>query len=276
MKILLMLALSGIALLPPSVSAAQPRAGGLAAAQDARDTRERLHDVLNQYPPALAQVIRLDPSLLARPDYLAPYPALTAYLAEHPEIARSPAYYFGDVPMREVDNVRFRTVGMVQDVMFGMLFLTGFSVFLLSLGWLIRTALADRRWQRLTKIQTEAHTKLLDRLTTHEDLLTYIQSPTGRRFLDAGPIPLDEGVRAPLTAPVTRILWSVQAGLVLVAVGLGLFFAKNQVLEEIASPIYVFGIIAVALGIGFVVSAVVAYALSQRLGLLNAPRTHDA
>ena len=72
----------------------------------------------------------------------------------------------------------------MQDVIFGMMMLCGFCVGLLSLVWADPHGLADRRWQRLTKTQTDAHSKLLDRLTSHEDLLAYIQSPAGKRFLE--------------------------------------------------------------------------------------------
>ena len=47
--------------------------------QSARDTRQRLREVLDQYPPSVGQVLRLDPSLMMRPDYLAPYPALANF-----------------------------------------------------------------------------------------------------------------------------------------------------------------------------------------------------
>ena len=89
-------------------------------------------------------------------------------------------------------------------------------------------------------------------------------------------MPLDGGAPPPLNAPVTRILWSVQAGVVLAFVGVGLFVAKNHVFEEIATPLYVIGIVILALGAGFVVSAFAAYALSHRLGLLDAAQPHDA
>jgi hypothetical protein len=256
-------------------AAAQPRPLGLDE-PSASDTRERLRRLLAEYPPAVAEVLRLDPSLLSRADYLSPYPALGAFVAQHPEIARSPVYFLGEGRARDVDNARFRTIAVVQDVMFGMMLLTGFTIGLLSLGWVIRTGLADRRWQRLTKTQTDAHTKLLDRLASHEDLLTYIQSPVGKRFLDAAPIPLDEGASGRLSAPIARILLSVQAGIVLAAVGIGLFVAKNRVIEELASPLSVVGLVAVALGVGFIVSAIAAYSISQRLGLLRAPDPHDA
>jgi hypothetical protein len=259
----------------PSAAAAQPR-GTATAARDARETRDELRELLAQYPPALAQVLRLDPSLLSKPDYLAPYPQLASFLSEHPDVARTPAYFFGESTAREADNIRLRAVNMMQDVMAGFMIFSGFAVALLSIGWVIRTMLADRRWQRLTKTQTEAHAKLLERLTSHDDLLAYIQSPSGKRFLDAAPVSLGDSERPRISAPVARILWSVQAGVVLVAIGLGLFFAKNQVFEEVGSALFVFGILALALGVGFVASALVAYALSQRLGLLDAAHAHDA
>jgi hypothetical protein len=247
-----------------------------AAAPDARETRDALRTVLAQYPPTLAQVLRLDPTLLTKPDYLTSYPALATFLTDHPEIARAPSFFFGEPTLREPDNIRYQAVRSMQDVMMGMVVLSGFTILIFSLGWLIRTGLADRRWQRLSKTQTETHGKLLDRLTSHDDLVAYIQSPSGKRFLDAAPIMLDETAHTPVSAPVARILWSVQAGVVLVAVGVGLFFAKNQVFEEIGSALYVMGIVAISLGVGFVASALVAYALSHRLGLMNAAPAHDA
>jgi hypothetical protein len=50
---------------------------------------------LDQYPPSLAQVLRLDPSLVSRSDYVAPYPRLAAFLAQHPEVAHNPVFFIG-------------------------------------------------------------------------------------------------------------------------------------------------------------------------------------
>src|SRR5437867_11338836 len=44
--------------------------------QSARDTRERLHEILRQYPPSLAAVLRFDHSMLSTEAYLTSYPVL--------------------------------------------------------------------------------------------------------------------------------------------------------------------------------------------------------
>src|SRR5262245_41580971 len=61
--------------------AAPPAAAELPAVdENARETRDRLREMLDLYPPSLAQVLRLDPSLISRADYVAPYPRLATFL----------------------------------------------------------------------------------------------------------------------------------------------------------------------------------------------------
>src|SRR5450759_4261870 len=78
---------------PAPASAAQAAdRGGRADDENARDTRDRLINLLRQYPPSLSEVLRLDPSLLTNEAYLAPYPALAAFLKQHPEVAHNPSF----------------------------------------------------------------------------------------------------------------------------------------------------------------------------------------
>jgi hypothetical protein len=136
------------------------------------------------------------------------------------------------------------------------------------LASLVRQMIDHRRWLRQSRIQTEMHTKVFDRLTSNEELLAYIESPAGRRFLEGSPI-MQQAI--PSGAPVSRILWSVQVGVVLATLGLGLWIVnQNMNLPEEALPaFYVLSVVAVALGVGSVISAIVAYLLSSRLGLLT-------
>ncbi len=147
--------------------------------------RQDLYRILRQYPPSLGEVIQRDPSLLDRADYLAPYPLLAGFLAQHPEVRRSPDYYFGSVSYRTV-TPQERALDLFEEVMAGAAALTAFCVFVSLLVWVIRTVVDHRRWLRQSRVQVEVHTKLLDRLTSNDDLLAYAQTPAGSRFLGVG------------------------------------------------------------------------------------------
>jgi hypothetical protein len=67
--------------------------------------------------------------------------------------------------------------------------------------------------------------------------------------------------------PVSRILTSLQIGVVAACGGTGLWIAKARVIEEVAQPLHVIAVLAIALGIGFVVSAFLSYGLSEQMGL---------
>ena len=271
-----------LAALPAAGAAGQPKTAATRPAEaapppvvderTARDTRERLREIFEQYAPSVAQVLRLDPSLLTKPDYLAPYPTLAAYLAQHPEVAHNPVFFLGGAFGGQQDSdSRTRAMSAIENVFLGLEFLLGFVAATFTLAWITRSAIEHRRWLRATKIQTDAHTKIVDRLASNEDLLAYMQSSTGQQFLSAslGSPATSEAAPHIVGAPFNRILWSVQAGIVLAAAGLGLWFAKNGVIDEVAQPLQVVAILAMALGIGFVISAFASYALSRQLGLVQ-------
>src|SRR5688572_10220176 len=81
----------------PPEPVAQPQATGpvaIGTGASAEETRRDLEEVLKQYPPTLGRVLRLDPTLLSNPGYLQPYPALQAFLSQHPEVAHNSGYFF--------------------------------------------------------------------------------------------------------------------------------------------------------------------------------------
>lgn len=239
--------------------------------RNADETRERLRQVLDQYPPSLREVLRLDPSLLSNANYLAPYPRLAAFLNQHPEVAHNPTYFVGepDAGRWNPPNPGRETREMWRDMMAGLAMLTVFGTVTCVLVWLLRTLIDYRRWLRVSKVQTEVHSKLLDRFSSGEDLAAYLQSSAGRKFLESAPIPLEPAGPRSFGAPLGRILWSVQAGLVLALGGAGLQYVSAGIVDEAKEPIHALGVLALMFGIGFVLSAVVAYVLSQRLGLLQ-------
>jgi hypothetical protein len=236
---------------------------------DARQTRDDFRDLLTKHPPALARVLKLDPSLMTNDAYLATYPALAAFLKQHPEVARNPGYFleFVDVSAGEYRQPS-EAARVWEQTMEAISIFAVFAVIVGGLIWLIRTVIEQRRWNRQSKVQTEIHTKLFDRMSSNEDLLAYIQTPAGRRFLEAGPLMQTQAAR-PVGAPISRILWSVQIGIVIVAAALGVLFVSGRVIEEVAQPLFAIAAIGISLGIGFVISSGVSYVLSRNMGLIE-------
>jgi hypothetical protein len=246
---------------------------------EAQRIRSEFMGALKQYPPAVGAVLKLDPSLITSDTYLTPYPAITSFLAKHPEIKRSPAYYLSQISTGSDSNYDYRNYegskaqawNNVQEMMsVGFIMIAVFG----TLIWFVRTAVDYRRWGRLAKVQADAHTKLLDRFTANEELLAYVQSSAGARFLKSAPISLDGSPRT-MGAPLSRILWSMQAGVVLAFAGIGMNYVSRRVDTNQAEPMFFFSVVILSLGLGFFVSAGLSYILSKRLGLFPADAVAD-
>ncbi len=255
----------------PPAAPTQSSPGFIHEQTDARETQQRLREVLNQYPPSVHEVLRIDPTLLYRPDYLATYPVLASFLEQHPEIAHNPGYFFGEWRAPEEatpTGVAFREVGnMFEDLTIALVILT------ITAGviWLVRTAIEHRRWQRSMRAQTELNTKLIDRFSTSEELLAYLQSPAGKTLIEPAALPQASPRPLPMNAPLSRIFWSLQSGIVVGTLGIGVIFVSRGVATdaEFAQFLYGIGIVTLTIGLGFAISAAVSYILSYRLGLIQ-------
>jgi hypothetical protein len=233
---------------------------------DAHTTRQQLQEILRQYPPAVGEVLRRDNSLLNRPDYLAPYPQLVAFMQQHPEVVRNPTFYFGNYDYYERREPMSPEMEALEGLLGGMAAFLGIGMFLGVVAWLMRAVIQHRKWLRQSKVQTEVHLKLMDRFTTNEELLSYVQSPAGQRFLESAPMQ-SEAESPRLGAPVGPIIWSVMAGIVLATVGAGFRLAANSVNDEAQRAFAVIGVILLSLGTGFMLASLMAYLVSARLGL---------
>jgi len=232
-------------------------------------TKRDLNDILHRYPQANA-TLRIDQSLLSNLEYLDHYPDLRDFLKAHPEVAANPSEFiergFGpgfrpDLLRQGGDPVFLRFMNDVWP----------FLVFLVvtgSLLWVFKLILENRRWGKIAKVQSEAHAKLLEKFATNEELLAYMQTEAGKRFLESAPIPIDLEQRPRMSAPLGRILWSVQLGLILALAGMGLIYVRGYA-PDAAEGLLVFGTLCLALGLGFVLSAIVSFGLSKHLGLLT-------
>ena len=133
---------------------------------------------------------------------------------------------------------------------------------------LIRQAFEHRRWQRSVQVQSQLHARLIEQLTAREDFRGYLESSAGRRLLEAITT-ISPGAQT----PAGRVLWSVQAGVILSAVGVGLWVARRAITDsDVLVAFDVVSTLAIVTGIGFVLSAAVSWVLLRRLGLMHVPQ----
>jgi hypothetical protein len=138
-----------------------------------------------------------------------------------------------------------------------MIVMVGFCVLI---AYLVKNISANRRRRNEVRMQFDLQNKLLDKFGTSQELMEYLGSEAGRQFVAFAP---PEPV-----SPYARILSSVQWGIVLLTAGVAFMFLRTQIAEAFEG-FTVMGAFGIALGIGFLVSAAVAFFLSKSWGVIN-------
>ena len=135
------------------------------------------------------------------------------------------------------------------------------------IGWIVFVIVDGFRRRQQTRVYTEFHGRLLDRLGSAKEFSDFFGSESGERFLSS----LSNSEAG---APQIRILRSLQTGLVLLALGIGLFLLTNErtFSLEAMDGLVVTATAAAAIGAGLVVSTAMSSVLSKRMGLLERPR----
>lgn len=259
--------------------------GPAAPAPNERDIKETQTELIRllRLSPTLTTVVSHDASLLANQDYVARNnPQLASFLTAHPEVARNPDFYLfthlnhGEGPPDEVlehavwpdlyrDRPPMSPFGEFLTHDFGAL--AAFVGFLVALAWLVRVFLENRRWSRVFKLQSEVHGKLIDKFTSNQELAAYMESESGKRFLEAAPIPVSIEPAQRVPNAVARVLTPLQIGIVLVLLGMGLLLLRHAG-PEMETPMLFFGTVVLMPGIGFIISAGITWMLAARLGLM--------
>lgn len=240
--------------------------------QSATETRKAFYSVLEQYPPGLGRVLRLDPTLMTNQAYLASYPAVAAFVQQYPDVPRNPGYYLErydpNYAFNQPLDPRSQSLRMWRNYIEFMGAALVFGIVVIGVIGIARYLIEYRRWYRVSKMNAEVHNKILDRFGSNEELLAYIDSPAGRRFLEATPLAAAGSAPRPVGAPYGRIMLSVQVGVLLIAGAIGLLMVSNRAIEEVRELLGGMAVLAFCLGVGSVVSAIASYLLSKRLGLL--------
>jgi len=252
----------------------------VASDKDVASTQEELLRLL-KLSPTLTTVVARDPSLLSNQEYVRRNnPQLAQFLENHPEVPLNPDFYlfthlnvdghpdqalerevWPNLP--EMREGRRLSEELASDVAPAMVFLGVLGAIL----WLTRVFLENRRWSRIFKLQTDVHGKLIDRFGSSQELLNYMGTEAGKRFLEAAPIPVDFEPQQRVPNAVARVLTPLQIGIVLVLLGVG-FLVLRHAEADMRIPMLVLGTIFVMPGLGFILSAGITWILAGRLGLI--------
>jgi hypothetical protein len=263
-------------------------------------TQQQLISFLAAHTDIYSELTK-QPKLIRDKGYVRQHPELAAFLKEHPEVAEKPSFTEG-LPVSpemvsssvtgnwrevlagpcgpalkiqalqyELDRARGGPFSARSDFARFMDFAGPFLVFVIILGallWVLRVILENRRWGKVAKVQSEVHSKLLEKFSASQELLAYMGTEAGKRFLESQPFQLEAQGTRPTPYPFGRILLSMQLGVVVLLVGLGLLYLRGHVTEG-AEGCLILGTLASTVGIGFLLSAAASYGLSQHLGLLE-------
>jgi hypothetical protein len=127
--------------------------------------------------------------------------------------------------------------------------------------WLLVSAI---RRTKIARAQAEVQSKLLDKFGSSQELLAYMQTEAGQRFIQV------ESEPVVTKSPHTKILGSITVGTILACLGLGLLLLA--VVFEDDAPLG-FGTISLAVGLGFLISSGISYKLSKTWGLFDREAT---
>ena len=251
---------------PGSQAALAAQAAGSEAAQPSEAqvdaARGSLDRFLDSHPEIQREVVN-DPARISDPNYIQNHPALQAFLGSHSLVKADPRAYISP------ESWRFENRQSQTDMVLG--YIIPFLVFLCCLAGLLsvlRTVLENRRWNRSFKVHEEVHAKLIEKFSSGQDLTAYMTSEAGKRLLQWAPPAMETGVRG-MPAAAGRILWALTAGLILSPMGIGLLVIRGY-FADATEPLLIFGTLGLTLGVGFVLSAIISYALSKHLGLISA------
>lgn len=142
--------------------------------------------------------------------------------------------------------------------------------FFFCIGWVVWIIATGRRRSRIAEIQKDMHAKLFEKFGTGQELIAYLNTEAGSKFLDSASIEH--------TRPIGRVLGSIQAGLILFFLGIAMLIVRftmpsisRDAVEQAqtAHGFLAVSLLLLALGLGFLASAATSYKLSKNWGLFD-------
>jgi hypothetical protein len=143
----------------------------------------------------------------------------------------------------------------------------------MMIAFVVWVSVSGSQRRHRMRLMTDFNTKLLDRMGSSKDFSDFLNTDVGARFIDNLKVE-----RSPSRGDY-GILRACQIGIVLLTLGLGLLAVGRYLTYRYAAfdeyePLTILGVVALSLGVGFLLSAAVSYRIGRTLGVLDS-RVHD-
>jgi len=113
---------------------------------------------------------------------------------------------------------------------------------------------------RKTRHKSQLQNKIVDKFQSVQEFNDFLQSQEGNKFLNF--------IKFNGLAPKEKLLSSLSKGVILVTLGIALILV-GQIFQEEMKYFIAFGIVFIALGVGFIVSMLISYTLSKKWGIID-------
>lgn len=131
------------------------------------------------------------------------------------------------------------------------------------IGFVMWSFFKARQTRHMLETQGKFHDKILDRFSSSQDLIAFVQTPEGSRFIE-------RFGEQPASSPIDRSLTSIRTGIIITFLGAGMMTVGAMIdvrLDE-NGPLLL-GLLGVFLGVGFLVAAYASHRLARQWGLLD-------
>jgi hypothetical protein len=137
-----------------------------------------------------------------------------------------------------------------------------------TICWIVWVVFTSIRRFLIAKTKASLQEKVLQRIDSSDALASLAANESGRRFLES--ITVEENK---VSSPFGRILFGLQAGLVLFFFGAAMLFLHHHVNDPVGG-FTIIGTGGIGLGLGFLTASAASLFVSRKLGLIpNEPRS---
>ncbi len=138
-----------------------------------------------------------------------------------------------------------------------------------AFAWIISLIIAAFRHRANLRTQAEYHNRMLEKFSSAAEFTEYLKSEAGRNFF--------ENLGSEPATPMTRILSSIQRGIILTLLGFGFFVINNVIgTEDSRSIMLIIATVLTTVGIGFLISSVISHRLAKSWGLIQTDKSQNS